>query len=348
MSDKLKKFVSEHRQEFDNGEPAKGLWEKIDAKRAAKNSSGISSKWLSMFKYLSLSASILLVVYFIAKNLNSFSENEPSLSKKNAENITHDQNRSESIGNTAKKANDPSAGKNESQGLKLASAKSKQDVSPVRQKSWSKKEDSVLSEKYFANNPPDEKKIRPESSGPLSGETAKPGVNSANEKKDINFEKNKKAKIYIPGEPEQMNSYSGTLYEGSSFRAMLRAYKFPGKFTMNNDGFTTLRTISCTRLEKIPNVKAVWIKGKTNKEMVVSIKRGFKNVILLKSDGRKLKPEAISHYYKGLTVISEYKGRFLNLLFNDKVELILFFKDVESGDKVIIDGTIEAMVNNAP
>ena len=34
------------------------------------------------------------------------------------------------------------------------------------------------------------------------------------------------------------------------------------------------------------------------------------------------------------------------MIFNDKVELILFFKDVEEGDKIIIDGTIEAFVKN--
>ena len=93
---------------------------------------------------------------------------------------------------------------------------------------------------------------------------------------------------------------------------------------------------------------AVWLKGKTDKKIALLVKEGFKNILLVKGDGRELTPEAISHYYSGLGVISGYTGKHFNMIFKNKVELILFFKDVEEGDKIVIDGTIEAVVKNQP
>ncbi len=58
-----------------------------------------------------------------------------------------------------------------------------------------------------------------------------------------------------------------------------------------------------------------------------------------------MSPEAISHYYNGLGVISGYTGKHFDMIFKDKVELILFFSDVEEGDKISVDGIIEAVVS---
>jgi hypothetical protein len=80
----------------------------------------------------------------------------------------------------------------------------------------------------------------------------------------------------------------------------------------------------------------------------LSVKKGFKNILLVKGDGRELAPEAISHYYSGLGVIADYNGKYLDMTFKDKVELILFFRDAEEGDKIVIDGLIEAVVKNTP
>ena len=43
MSDKLKKFVTEHKQEFDTGEPSKDLWKKIDRQIDVKKHYRITS-----------------------------------------------------------------------------------------------------------------------------------------------------------------------------------------------------------------------------------------------------------------------------------------------------------------
>lgn len=149
-----------------------------------------------------------------------------------------------------------------------------------------------------------------------------------------------------------MNWYSGTLYDGTSICSLLRAYKFPGQVRMDDNGsytsHRTMKTISCSRLEAVNNITAVWLKGKTSKKITLSIKDGFKNILLLKSDGRKLSPEAVSHYYKGLGVISGYTGKYFDMIFKEKVELILFFKNAEEGDKIVIDGVIEAVVKNTP
>ena len=59
--------------------------QKIDAKMEVKNISMISSSWLSKLKYIGLSASVLVVViYFISKNVNNSSANELAQSKKDS------------------------------------------------------------------------------------------------------------------------------------------------------------------------------------------------------------------------------------------------------------------------
>ncbi len=172
----------------------------------------------------------------------------------------------------------------------------------------------------------------------LLKEEAKPIPNGEN-----NFlEKNKKTELLIPAEPEKVNVYSGTIYDGSSLCEILRVYKFPGQVSMGG----TMKTTGCSRLENMNNMKAIWLKGKTDKKITLEVKEGFKNIKLVKSDGRELLPEAISHYYKGLGVISGYTGKYFNLVFKDKVELILFFKEAEEGDKIVIDGIIEAVLKN--
>ena len=171
---------------------------------------------------------------------------------------------------------------------------------------------------------------------------------SVKEEKPNTTNKNR-VKISIPESPSEMNTYSATLYDGSSLCEVVQAYKFPGKVSMDNvdnfQGHRILETVPCSKLEDLGNVKAVWLKGKTNKKLSLSVTEGLKNIMLVKNDGRKIFPVALSHYYKGLGVISDYTGKHFDMIFKDKVELILFFKDAEDGDKVMIDGAIEAIIS---
>ncbi|HWY11873.1 MAG TPA: hypothetical protein VN026_11140 [Bacteroidia bacterium] len=351
MIDKLKTFVSNNREKFDSKEPKQDLWEKIDARMETKNSFRISSKWLSRFKYISLSASVLIVaVYFISKNLNNSSANELAQNRRDSamnnseEWVKANQNRSETKhnqNNNTNEAGDFSGSKNESTSSIAASSNNKEQREKLIQDSIlnNKKDSVVLKTKSLENNISELNKIKPEgASHPLPKEEEKPIINNENNL----IGKNKSLETLVPAEPEKMNVYSGTLYDGSYLCSILRAYKFPGQVSM--DG--TMRTTGCSRLENITNMKAIWLKGKTNKRITLAVKEGFKNIKLVKSDGRELLPEAISHYYKGLGVISGYTGKYFNLFFKNKVELILFFKDAEEGDKIVIDGTIEAVVKN--
>ena len=77
------------------------------------------------------------------------------------------------------------------------------------------------------------------------------------------------------------------------------------------------------------------------------IKKGFKNIFLVKPNGKKYNPVAISHYFRGRTVIQSI-GRSLSLGFKDKIELVLFFKNAQPGDKVIIDGTLQTTIREKP
>ena len=95
----------------------------------------------------------------------------------------------------------------------------------------------------------------------------------------------------------------------------------------------TLKTVSCSNLQRRTNMNAVWLKGVTSKKLKLSLKKGFKNIVLINRNGEKITPIAISHYFKGLMVIT-YVGKNLDLVFKDKVELLLFFKKVEVGDNV--------------
>ncbi|MBP7809518.1 MAG: hypothetical protein KA163_09515 [Bacteroidia bacterium] len=345
MIDKLKTFVSKHKQEFDSAEPGQDLWKKIDAKLEMKNSSAISSKWLSKLKYFGLSASVLMIaVYFITQKLNNSSSNELAQNIKDSalnnsgQWIKSNQNKSEigEAGNNSANAENGKDNKEASSNKEENSVLNGANVEDT-------KRDSVYV-KAVENISSEQSKIKPEEVVQLKEEEKSIVVN---ESKPIR--NNKKVKIQVPAEAEKNNSYSGTLYDNSSLCEVLRAYKFPGQVSLDaSSNYTThrtLKTLSCSRLAKNTNVKAVWLKGKTSKKVTVAIKEGFKNILLIKSDGREVSPEAISHYYNGLGVISGYTGKHFDMIFKDKVELILFFSDVEEGDKISVDGIIEAVVS---
>lgn len=348
MIDKLKTFVNKHKQEFDTAEPSQDLWKKIDAQMEGKSSSTISSKWMSKFKYFGLSASVLIIaVYFISQKLNNSSSNELAQNTKDSalnnsgEWVKTKQNNT-SVNEAGNNIPNSSIEKNESEN-KGSSVTAEEIVNLMNGKDTKETKDTMK------QSPALEVGI----DHSLLKEADKPNTNTISEKKEIvSVPKKKNEKVMVPAEPEKINSYSFTLYNDYSLCSVIRAYKFSGQVSMdqssNYQNHRTLKTISCSKLENIPNIKAVWLKGKTSKKMTISIKEGFKNILLLKSDGREIAPEAISHYYPGLGVISGYSGKFFEMTFKDKVELILFFKDAEEGDKISIDGIIEAVVKSTP
>lgn len=348
MADKLKEFINRNKKAFDTEEPSSDLWNKIDSGMEVKKYSWISSKFLSNFKYLALSASVLLiVVYFITQKLTEPSSNEIS------QNST-DSARNNS-GEWVKTRHSKSSIRQTEENSTVSYAEKK--LQSTYSVSASKKSLNDLiqgADVNFSNDSVNQKVSSDvHSDNSVSAEMSESNANLVSDKKTGNIpSKLKKGKVNVPLEPEKVNLYTGTLFEGYSLCSVLRAYKFPGQVSMDEGGnyttHRTLKTISCSRLEKTSNVKAVWVKGKTNRKMTVSIKEGFKNIVLIKSNGQQQNPVAISHYYQGLGVISDYSGKHFDMIFRDKVELILFFKEVEDGDKISIDGVIEAQVKMAP
>jgi len=332
MSDNLKKFINDNREEFDNARPSEDLWEKIGSRMENNSSNWIKSKWLKYFAFgISMIALSICLVFFMDE---SGKEKEFVVDKLegtakttgNLPEINSASNGSEKELNTGSAKSIPPA---------LSNPGSRQETNKI---------DSILLKKDTIDILNKSENLIIEA----GKESEKISDNSAVKKENESLKKNKTGKLVIPAAPDKINTYSGTLYDGSLLCDVLRVYKFPGKVSMAPDGnytsHRTLQTTSCSRLEGMDGIKAVWIKGKTDKEFTLTIKNGLKNIVLEKNDGRKINPEAISHYYQGLGVITGYAGKYLNMVFKDKVDIILFFKDAEEGDKIIIDGILEAVV----
>ncbi len=337
MSDRLKTFINLHRHKFDSHEPSTDLWKKIDAKMELKDPSRINHNWLSKFKYFGFSASVLVIaLYFITKNTTTVCANELSLNKKvpKLRSIIQKIKIAENENTPYRKITELPVNNSEIKGI--VNSKDRLPVTKINlvNVSTKKADSSLTTENIFSKNI------------------------SASEKKDNNFSNASKTGFYIPAEPVKANTYSGTIYNGSSICELLHVYKFPGavikgrskgkKVRHNLGTKETVRTVSCSRLESVPGIKAVWLKGKTDKEIALLLKEGFKDIVLIKKDGKQLAPIAISHYYSGLGVIKDYKGKDLPMIFKNKVELLLFFNDIEAGDKLLINDLVETVVQNKP
>ena len=318
-------------------------------------------------KYLGFSASVLvLATYLIAKGKDVSSANLPalngqdSLQRHSGQGLTPDQNTAANTGqsNVMKEAKDLSGNKKSSQVRVSLASEGMAPGMRVSQDSLAGREQLPgLKAKAFETGVSHQESENPIGLlGQGTGETVR---YSANEKKKTGLTKNSgKAELYIPEEPGEMNSYTATLYERFSFCAVLKAYKFPGKVLIKDGDFRkgskkkktkgVLRTTSCNNMADMANVRAIWLKGQTAEGLTLSIDKKLRNIVLIKSDGQQLRPEAISHYYTGLGVITGYTGKFLKLAFKHKVALILFFKNAEAGDRIVVDGSIEAVITAQP
>ncbi len=340
MSDQLKKFVTEHRQEFDAIDPPKGLWEKIDAGMSKKSTLGGIGKHLSMLIYFGFGLSILALTVYLDKNSNvgSQSDQPPITSINSASSMkVEDQLTKEQSNSFVAKSS--AISQNVENKELIPEIEVIPDTTAISSVQLEEDENlEEMTEEQFAE---------------AEEETEEEAI----AKKEPVSVKSKRLGVYIPEDPENKNTYTGTLYDASSICAMLRAYKFPGKVensrfkrSKGNGNFGTgakLKTISCSNLQRRTSMNAVWLKGLAGKKLKLSLKSGFKNVYLINRNGEKINPIAISHYFKGLNVIT-YVGKNLDLVYKDKVELLLFFKKVEVGDKIMIDGKVQVLVKEQP
>ncbi len=338
MSDKLRSYIKENKEKFDSAEPSKDLWKTIDSK--LELSVPVSkSKWTYM-KYFGLGVCVIVItVYFISQNLNNSSSKALSQNLKdsalNSSGVWVKTNQNDGSVNT----NDnsvSSSGNNKVGTDNFTDKNAEKEQNSLIRNDENIKKDSVVTDVDENISSGQKVEIDPV---PVKEE------NTAMS----NLVKNKSKKIIAPEAPSEMNTFNATIYDCSSICEVIQAYRFPGKVSMNGErnyqGHRILETVPCSKLENAGNVKAVWVKGKVSKKLSLSVTQGLKSITLVKSDGSKVPPVALSHYYKGLGVISDYTGKHFEMTFKDNMELILFFKDVNEGDKVMIDGKIEAVVN---
>lgn len=341
MSDKLRSYIKQNREKFDSAEPSEELWKKIDSKLEM----GSKNNWISKFKYFGFGASVIVIaVYFISQSLDTSSSNALAQhSKDSALNSSgvwvktnHDGQEVNANGNSASNS---SSNKIDSENSPSKNTKKDESALVGNSEGNNEKDSLVVNTSEY---PATEQKVtHMEEIIPVVKEE-KPVVSNVSHK-------HREKAVSVPETPSELNMFNATLYDGSSLCEVIQAYKFPGKVDMNDEGTYTghrvLKTIPCSKLENMGNVKAVWLKGKTGKKLSLSITEGLKNIVLTKKDGRKSFPVAISHYYKGLGVISDYTGKHFEMNFKENVEFILFFKDAEDGDRVMIDDRIEAVIS---
>lgn len=114
-----------------------------------------------------------------------------------------------------------------------------------------------------------------------------------------------------------------------------------------------VKTIDCEELNKVENLKAVWLTLTTKDGASFMFESNFENISLIKSNAEnKIHPYAIlwdDSFSSELCYISSdfktnnYKSKFS---FQKKIDLILLFIDAEKGDKIIIDNFIKAEILN--
>ncbi|MBA3665675.1 MAG: hypothetical protein H0W61_15935 [Bacteroidetes bacterium] len=110
-----------------------------------------------------------------------------------------------------------------------------------------------------------------------------------------------------------------------------------------------LNMISCSELDSIRGMKAVWLycnapKGKFR------IKTAFKNITLVRSSGEIVNPKAvrIGNITEGekepKMYNNDFKAKDLTVNFKKDLDIFLFFQDAKPGDKIFIDGFIQAEI----
>jgi hypothetical protein len=341
MSDKLKKFITENKEAFDSHEPSKEIWKKIGKDMKGENTGWIRSRRFSKYLYFGFGLSaIILGIYF----MNNSKSNEAPVENKTTPNYL-----------TQEKTNVNSSDPNQNSSI----AANTSDKTVIKY---------PPSEQGIANNEIDTASTMDQNAGIAHAENeveaneivktnaAEKQMTPGEKKRNDLIRSRKNKDLYLPEDPEKFNSYVGTIYEGTSFCSLLSAFKLYGDVQIDHgkwhqDGHqdkVTIRAVSCSYLANFPDMKAVWVKGKTDQKLKFSISKGFKNIVLIKSDGSRSLPRAVSHYYPGLGAIGEFQGKFFNMVFTDKVELILFFRNVEQGDKIMIDDKIEVLVKSQP
>lgn len=351
MADKLKIFISEHKASFDTLEPSAQLWAGINAGLAIKNGFWIKSKSLAKFLKLGFGASVLVTTSYVVL---SGSTGDEQLTPKRAKDIAlnntvaYDQicrHKPEEKSlqptlNTSLKPEDKdleSSSGNAKIFVQTASGPVVKGPNNGNQNSMaytgntSEKDSGMVTKVPMIVLPTNSNahNCNSQTANTVSEKTVRPVVLNVNSSNTVE-QKNK---------PVEMNSYTGTLLDGS-YCDVLNVFRSPGVLKFHG----TMSNISCDDLLKDKSVKGVWLKGVSEVPFVLKIANNFKNIKLVKTNGKIVYPTGISEFGNKGTVISYYLGQTFDVSFKDAVELIVFFKNVEKGDKVVVEKYFEATV----
>lgn len=358
MADKLEIFITEHRKEFDTLKAPKELWSELNLQLEQGKSNWIKSKWLSKFKFFGFGTVVLFTtVYFILhvtkqKNVSVKENNTTSVIAKETGVPTNSPNESVENKSIQTKTNSTSGFPHngikkqeqiyESSENQLALNKEGNTtiISFGDSTKSAKTSNGVFLENTNANL--NEEETKSSIGIPYTKENEDEQRDEADKspktKKGFSLFKGRKGKnSNLTDESTDNDNYNCTLYKTTPCSVM-SSFKFSGKGHM--DG--TMKSEGCNNLPS--NVHSVWIHGTTKEKFILSISNGFKNIKLIKPDGKILNPIAISHFNNNSGIITYYSGKYFNLSFDDKVEIIFFFQGAEAGDKIVIDHAFESII----
>lgn len=358
MASKLETFIDERSKEFDSIEPSPDMWANVASRMENKSFVKVNSKLLTKSIFFGLSTvAILVTIYFISHK--SDNNNVPS-TKKNSDKIVSAEQEiiTDQIGKEAD--NEPlkqSSIGDRDKSLNIIEENQKSDfinskpnqsvftagndsstISKVDSSMQSLKPYGSFLENKSSNSNSEEIKSPTELEKEIYNSETKETENNKT-KRGFNLFKSRKKSKESEDHLETYN-YVGTIWKGPAYCTALHTFQFPGQYSFSG----TVKTIGCNDLPKDENLKAVWIKGKTDKEIIFSVSNGFKNIKLIKPNGTTINPIAISHNKTQGHLISYYSGSFFNITFTKDVEIILFFQSAEKGDKVLLGNSIEAIL----
>ncbi len=305
MTDKLELFITEHKHEFDTMEPASHLWTKLDAQMNAKSVQAVKSKLLSKVIYLGLSSVVAVSTIYFVLNKKTEENKKPTTTEQHTD-VTAPLN------TTVEKEN----AKTTQESFVYTSNKKQSTEQPNSDLNADKMN---LKQNIGIATTNDSMKLLP------------PIVTKDEPTAD------KKYAAYFGDKP---NQYFGTIWNSSEYCNALRSFRFPGKVTFEG----TVKVIGCNDLPKNGSLKAVYVKGTTSKTIVFAVGNGFKNIKLIKPNGKIIHPVAISDYTQNAGLMTHYTGTYFNITFTDAVEIVLFFPELEKGDKVYLGNVVEAIV----
>jgi len=147
------------------------------------------------------------------------------------------------------------------------------------------------------------------------------------------------------------SNYSCKILKPGNFCAFADSLNLPYTRNCYDCAFAYL---SCKEVNKNNLATGVWLTLKVTKISSLEVKNHFENITLIKAKtGKEIHPFAIAGFDRKAEkekysryLSSDFRAKRFIAYYRKRVDLILLFTDAEAGDKIIIDKTIEAEIQN--